>query len=148
MGLTQLDAAVAYASSGRSGSQGSDEGITERLEVVESDFTEMPAEMTATEATAASTYDMETKHDAEYTTNESKLLDAMVVEAHVRRHWAAVIAAAHAETEQALARVGCGACYNSPKRAVQWHAGLVPPARLGERSFFAAMMMWMEFDPS
>merc|ERR1719224_329889 len=74
---------------------GAGSGIIGLLEVCESDFTKGLAEMTATEQTAASEYDRETKEneitkatkdqDAKYKTKEAKGLDKGVAEATADR---------------------------------------------------------------
>merc|ERR1719454_863375 len=74
---------------------GAGSGIIGLLEVCESDFTKGLAEMTATEQTAASDYDRETKEneitkatkdqDAKYKTKEAKGLDKSVAEATADR---------------------------------------------------------------
>merc|ERR1719261_2309994 len=86
-----------YAKEGKSHSSadGAGSGIIGLLEVCESDFTKGLAEMTATEQTAASDYDRETKEneitkatkdqDVKYKTKESKGLDKSVTEATADR---------------------------------------------------------------
>merc|ERR1719152_905501 len=74
---------------------GAGSGIIGLLEVCESDFTKGLAEMTATEQTAASEYDRETKEneitkatkdqDVKYKTKEAKGLDKAVAEATADR---------------------------------------------------------------
>merc|ERR1719434_92077 len=78
-----------------SSADGAGSGIIGLLEVCESDFTKGLAEMTATEQTAASEYDRETKEneitkttkdqDVKYKTKEAKGLDKAVAEATADR---------------------------------------------------------------
>merc|ERR1719298_244806 len=86
-----------YAKDGKAhgSADGAGSGIIGLLEVCESDFTKGLAEMTATEQTAASEYDRETKEneitkatkdqDAKYKTKEAKGLDKSVAEATADR---------------------------------------------------------------
>jgi len=95
LALKVLNDYYAKSDKSHSSADGAGSGIIGLLEVCESDFTKGLAEMTATEQTAASEYDRETKEneitkatktqDVKYKTKESKGLDKATAEATADR---------------------------------------------------------------
>merc|ERR1711959_826895 len=95
LALKVLNEYYAKEDKAHSSADGAGSGIIGLLEVCESDFTKGLAEMTATEQTAASEYDRETKEneitwatkdqDAKYKTKEAKGLDKETAEATADR---------------------------------------------------------------